>query len=310
MASREVERSIVELARGQHGVVTRSQLLELRLDARAISRRVESGQWERLFRGTYVVGPIAPPRAREMAAVLACGPNAVISHGSGAGLWGLFPVPSATDPVDITVVGRRSELSGIRARGTTALADDEWTRIDEIPVTSVGRTLVDFAAVACMADLERAVARAERESLITPPALDALLTRYHRRPGVPALRAVLERVGGPALPESEAEEIFLRDVVRDGDLPTPRTNVRVGDYRLDFFWEEFGVAVEIDGFRWHGNRPRFNSDRRRITRLAAAGIQVIPIAWSQIVDEPTATAVQIGKALLRAELARGGGGRP
>lgn len=306
MASHEMERGITELARGQHGVVMRRQLMELGLGPRAISRRAESKQWARLFRGTYLVGPIAPSRAREMAAVLACGPSAVISHRSAAGLWSVVPTPSAADPVDITVVGRRREVSGIRARGTAAFADDEWTRVDGIPVTSIGRTLVDFAAVASPAELERAVARAERESLITPPALDALLSRYHRRPGIPALRAVLKRSGGPALLESEAENIFLRDVVRKGGLPAPRTNARVGRDTLDFYWDEYGIAVEVDGFRWHGNRPRFNSDRRRITRLAAAGIQVIPMAWSQIVDEPTATAVLIGKALLRAELARDG----
>ena len=303
MAAREVERGIMELARSQHGVVTRRQLLELGVDPRAISRRARSGQWSRLFRGTYVVGPIAPPRAREMAAALACGPNALISHRSAAGLWNVFPAPPASDPVDVTVVGRRSQVSAIQAWGAVSLADDERTRVDGIPVTSIGRTLVDFAAVAPMSDLEGAVARAEREGLITPPALDALLARYRRRPGTPALRAVLTRSGGPALVESEAEKIFLRDVVRKGDLPAPRTNAEVGGYRLDFYWEEHGVAVEIDGFRWHGNRPRFDSDRRRITRLAAAGIQVIPLAWSQVVDEPTATAVLIGKALLRAELA-------
>jgi very-short-patch-repair endonuclease len=240
-----------------------------------------------------------------MAAVLVCGPRAVISHRSGTGLWTVRPASLASDPVDVTVVGRR-ERSGIRVCCVASLADDEWTRVDGIPVTSIGRTLVDFAAVASIDELERAVSRAERESLITPPALEALLTRYHRRPGTPALRAVLKRSGGPALLESEAEKIFLRDVVQKGDLPAPRTNAKVGRDRLDFYWEDCGVAVEIDGFRWHGNRPRFHSDRRRITRLAAAGIQVIPISWSQIVDEPTATAVQIGQALLRAELARGG----
>ncbi|MGK7311027.1 MAG: type IV toxin-antitoxin system AbiEi family antitoxin domain-containing protein [Candidatus Longimicrobiales bacterium M2_2A_002] len=305
MAAREVERGTMELARRQHGVVTRRQLLELGLDPRAITRRARSRQWARLFRGTYVVGPITPPRAREMAAVLACGPKALISHRSATGLWNVCPAPSASDPVDVTVVGRCSEVTGLRTRGAVALADDERARVDGIPVTSIGRTLVDFAAVASMPELEGAVARAEREGLITPPALGALLARYRRRPGIPALRAVLTRSGGPALVESEAEKIFLRDIVRKGDLPAPRTNAEIGGYRLDFYWEEHGVAVEIDGFRWHGNRPRFDSDRRRITRLAAAGIQVIPMAWSQIVDEPTATAVLVGKALLRAELARG-----
>ena len=305
MARREVERGIVGLARRQHGVVTRRQLLELGIGPRAISRRAESKQLERLFRGTYVVGPIAPPRAREMAAVLACGRDAVISHRSAAGLWSVFPAPPPSDPVDVTVVGCGSQVKGIRARSTTALADDERGRVDGIPVTSIGRTLIDFATVACMADLERAVARAERESLISAPDLDALLTRYHRRPGTPELRAVLKRSAGPALLESEAEKIFLRDIVRKGDLPAPRSSARIAGYELDFYWDQYGIAVEIDGFRWHGNRARFNSDRRRMTRLAAAGIQVIPITWSQIVDEPTATAVQIGKALLRAELARG-----
>lgn len=302
MAGREMERAIQALARKQHGVVTRAQLITLGIGPRAVSRRAESGVFRRLHRGTYLVGPIAPPWSREMAAALACAPAAAVSHRSAAGLWKVGRRPDASSPVDITVAGRRGRgLDGIRAWCVTTLADDEWTRIAGIPVTTLGRTLVDFAAVAPASDLERAVARAERESLITPDGLDRLLERYRGRPGNRALRAVLARAGGPALTESEAETIFLRDVVREGDLPTPKVNAMVAGYRLDVYWPEHGVAVEIDGFRWHSSRPSFDRDRHRITRLAAAGIQVIPVTYRQITERPTATAVQIGQALVRAE---------
>lgn len=304
MAGREVERRVQELARKQHGVVTRAQLVDLGMGQRAVSRRAESGVFRRLHRGTYLVGPVAAPRSNEMAAVLACGPDAVVSHRSAVGLWKVSRGPDASAPIDITVVGRRGRgMAGIRAWCVTALADDEWTRFDGIPITTIGRTLVDFATIAPIVELERAVARAERERMVTPDGLERLLKRNRGRPGIRALRTVIERAGGPALTESEAEAVFLQDVVRKGDLPTPRVNATVAGYRLDFYWPQHGVAVEVDGFRWHSSRPSFDGDRRRTTRLAAAGIQVIPITFRQIVEEPTATAVQIGNALVRAERA-------
>lgn len=236
-----------------------------------------------------------------MAAVLACAAGAVVSHRSGAALWGLFPARAADAPVEVAVVGGSNRgRPGILVRRTSALEPDERSVVEGIPVTAPGRTLVDLAAVAAARDVERALARAEREQLVAGADLPALITRYGSRPGVRLLRAVACRAGGPAMTRSEAEERFL-SLIREADLPVPEVNVPVGGYEVDFLWRGRGLAVEVDGYRFHASRPSFEHDRRRATRLAALGIHVIPLTWRQLVEERTATAVQLGQALLRAE---------
>lgn len=121
------------------------------------------------------------------------------------------------------------------------------------------------------------------------------------RRGAAALREVLERSGGPALTRSEAEDRFLQ-LVREAQLPTPDANARVAGYELDFLWRAQGIAVEVDGYRFHASRPRFEEDRRRATRLASRGILVIPLTWRQVAEDRMATAVQLSQALLRATL--------
>jgi very-short-patch-repair endonuclease len=145
------------------------------------------------------------------------------------------------------------------------------------------------------------VARAEREGLATREALNILVARHPRRPGTPALRAVLESEGGPTLTRSEAEAKF-HTLTRCAGLPPPEINVGVGPYELDFLWRAEGIAVEVDGFRHHSSRPRFEGDRRKDAWLLANGITVIRLSWRQIVHEPLATAVLIGQALARAKV--------
>lgn len=180
------------------------------------------------------------------------------------------------------------------------MEDDERTSLRGIPITASGRTLVDLASVIGCRDLERAVARAERERLIDGEELPALIARYKGRPGAPMLRAVLAAGSGPLLTRSEAEAEFLM-LVRKARLPTPEANVAIEGFEIDFLWRAEGIAVEVDGYRYHSSRPRFESDRRRMTYLAAHGISVISLTWRQIVDEGMATAVQLGQALLRAQ---------
>lgn len=176
---------------------------------------------------------------------------------------------------------------------------DERTVLDGIPVTVPTRTLVDLATVVPGRELERALARAEREQLVDRKEMSLLTTRYAGRAGAPAVRGILEAEGGPALTRSEAEERFLA-LVRQARLPVPETNVLVAGHEIDFLWREEGVAVEVDGYRYHASRVRFESDRRRAAHLAAHGIHVIPLTWRQVVEDRVATAVQIGRALLRA----------
>ena len=140
--------------------------------------------------------------------------------------------------------------------------------------------------------------------LVTSADLGAVLERHRGRAGVRRLRAVLAAEVGPALTDSEAEEHFL-SVVDRGGLARPEVNVPVAGYRVDFLFRAQRLAVEIDGYRYHSSRPRFESDRRRAACLAGRGIQVVSLTWRQVVEDPVRTAVQFAQALARAE-ERGG----
>lgn len=305
MASHEVERSIQELARKQHGVVTRAQLAEVGVRHGALRSRVRAGRFRRLHRGVYGVGPVAAPQAREMAAVLAYRPRSYVSHGCALSLHGLVAPPAPDAPIEVVVVGRRVRArDGIRPRYVARFDDDETTTVAGIPTTALSRTLVDYAAVAGTRDVEAAVARAERERLITPDELNGLVRRYAGVPGIVRLRTVLLAAGGPALTRSEAEALFL-ELVRTERMPTPEVNARVAGCELDFYWPGERFAVEVDGYRWHASRPSFERDRRRSVALAAAGIQVVRLTWRQIADDRKETAAQLQRALALAGARRG-----
>ncbi|MBX6365681.1 MAG: DUF559 domain-containing protein [Gemmatimonadetes bacterium] len=209
------------------------------------------------------------------------------------------------DPVDVTVVGaNRGRRPGIRVRRAVRLDGDERTVRDGIPTTTPARTRLDLADVVGTRELEGAVAPAEREGIVERDALNALLRRHRGHRGTRALRAVVEQEGGPRFTRSEAEARFLA-LVRRAGLPAPEANVGVGPYEIDFLWRSAGIAVEVDGFRHHSSRPRFEGDRRKDAWLVAAGITVLRLSWRQIVEEEVATAVQVGQALARADVDRG-----
>jgi very-short-patch-repair endonuclease len=295
--TRATEDRISAIARSQHGLITRSQLLEAGVRSSAIGRRAVGGRLRRLHRGVYLVGPILPPRGRELAAVLACGPRACLSHISAGGLWGFAAAPDA-GPVHVRVPGGRGgDRPGIRVHGTEALAPDERQVVNRIPVTAPGRTLLDLAAVVGRKEFERAVARAERKGLIDRDGLSALAERSKGLKGAPALREIVE--AGATFTRSEAERRFL-ELVRNARLPLPESNVTLHGYEVDFLWRKDRVIVEVDGFRYHSSSFTFERDRQRNARLAGHGFQVIRLAWHQIVSEGAATAVQIGRALVHA----------
>jgi very-short-patch-repair endonuclease len=290
-----------EIAAGQHGVVTRPQLLAAGVTRRMIDARLKSGLLRRLHRGVYLLGSLRgalePARAREMAAVLACGRGAVASHRSAAWLWDMAPRPAPAAPVEIRIPGAsRVRRPGILVRSSSELDADDTTLLGGIPVTTPLRTLRDLSMVVGPRELERAAARAERQNLVRSDDLSSLVARHRGRPGAPVLRAVLGRGGVPVLTRSEAETRFLA-LVRGGRLPGPEANVMVRGYEVDFLWRAQGIAVEVDGFGFHSSRHRFERDRLRDAEMLAAGIRVMRVTWRQIVDEPSATLVRLAQAL-------------
>jgi very-short-patch-repair endonuclease len=310
-----MEKRIAEIAARQHGAVTRPQLKELGLTDRAVSRRAAAGRLDRVHRGVYRVGPLVAPYLREMAAVLACGPGARASHRSAAWLLELGPQPLSTLPVEVQVpasrVVRRPSIRVYRTRhldpgGGVGDAAAQATTAHGIPVTSPGRTLVDLAAVLPTRDLEEAVARAERNGLVTPDALVALVDRQRGLPGISTLAVVLGRDGGPAFTRSELERRFVDQVRRFG-LPAPRVNVPVAGYEVDCWFASERLVVELDGRAYHRSWRSQKNDRRRDRDLAGQGIQVIRVTWDELALEPDKTMAGVIQALaLRA--ARGDAG--
>jgi very-short-patch-repair endonuclease len=306
------------LAARQHGVVSRQQLLTLGVTPRMVELRLANGSLVSLHRGVYRVGPLESPHTRDMAAVLACGGEAVVSHRSAALLWGLIPRSRRPRAVDVSVVegagGRRRR--GIRVYRIRRLPEADRTALHALPITTPVRTLLDLARISAERvpgrrgdrlgwvsprEVEQAVAQAEREGLI---ALDALRARLLSpevmgQRGTAFLRKLLESETGPAFSRSVAEDRFL-ELIRGAQLPSPEANARVGGIEVDFLWRELGIGVEVDGFRFHSSRRRFEADRHRDTALASIGVHVIRVTWRQITDEPAILLGRVAMALGRA----------
>jgi very-short-patch-repair endonuclease len=293
-----VDRVIAAIAARQRGVVSRTQLLAAGIDGSAIDRRLRAGRLHAVHRGIYLVGhTVMVQGAREVAALLACGRGAVVSHLSAANLLKLLPYPANTRPVEITLPGRQiARRPGIRVHRVKALGEQDVRAVDGIPVTSPARTLLDLAVVVSTSELERALAEAQVRRLVRRGDLRDQLERNPGRSGVRALRRAVEVPGGPAATRSEAERRLLR-LVRAAELPVPRVNARLRGHEVDFLWTEQRLVAEVDGYAYHANRRAFERDRERDARLAAAGYAVLRLTWRQLVSEPEAVVARLATAL-------------
>ncbi len=303
--SSRVSPGIEALAARQHGVVSRAQLTKAGLSGASIGRRLASGQYRTLHAGVYQVGPLEGRRAVEMAAVLAGGPTAVLSHASALRVWGLLDA-GPRRPVHVTVPGRWDRRRpGVVFHRTETLGDAERAVRDGVPITTPLRTLVDAAGVLGSREVGKALAAAEQTGLVTAADLAQLGERYRGRRGMTLLGTLIRPDGDRTFTRSEAEARCLA-LLRNAGLPRPHTNVPVGPFELDLFWPDANVAVEVDGWAFHGSRPRFENDRRKDAWLRGRGIEVVRLTWRQITREPVAAAVQVGQALALAQARRHG----
>ena len=225
-----------------------------------------------------------------MAAVLAAGPGAVLSHRDAAALVGLRP--SARGLIEVSAP-RRCRRPGIEAH-VAWLPPDEVSTHEGIPVTTVGRTLLDLAGVLPRDQLRRATEQAEFLRLADDTSLDALLARYPRRIGTASLRALRQAGLTKTLTRSELEERFLA-FLDAHDLPRPSVNCAVEGFEVDFHWPGQRLIVELDGRAAHHTLTAFERDRARDRALQAAGWRVVRITWHQLQYEPT----QIAGDLIR-----------
>jgi len=290
---------IDDFAVRQHGIVTRAQLVGAGVAVHAIDHRVKRGRLHIVYRGIYRVGPVPVPFGREMAAVLACGAAAVLSHRSAAVLWGLLPERPDDTWVHVSVRrGCRAPGAPTRVHRVFTLYADETTECEGIPVTVPARTVLDLARVCRNREVEQALAQGERSGQLDPARVAAILARHPRHAGVPLLRALLAGDGRPALTRSEAESRFL-ELVRKARLPAPEVNAPVGSFEVDFVWRDARLVVEVDGFAFHTARRAFERDRRRDAELAAAGYRVVRVTWRHLTCEPEALLVRLTQAVMR-----------
>jgi len=263
---------VARIAARQHGIASIHQLLGAGLSMGGVRRRVAAGRLHRLYRGVYAVGHAGlSNEGRWMAAVLACGAGAVLSHWSAAALWSTLR-PSGR-PVDVTIdrdVGR-ARRPGIRLHRSPSLTDALTTHHKRIPVTAPARTIRDLRRVAAAATVRRATRQAEMI-------------------GLPL--GELEADGM----RSDLELVVFRACKRHG-LPLPLRNARVGRHEVDFLWPQRRLIAEADGWKYHRGRQAFEDDRARDLALKLEGFDVVRFADRQIDADPGAVAAAI-RALL------------
>jgi very-short-patch-repair endonuclease len=294
------EAQLIALATRQHGVVAISQLRSLGLTTGAIRHRVAVGRLHAVHAGIYALGrPDVPVEGRWMGAVLACGPDALLSHRSAAALHGLLPTSQSA--IDVTVP-RRVGISrpGISVHRPTCVVFVDRATARGIPCTSVARTLLDLAAVAPRGVLEKACDQAEVTRVLDWSAIHELVSRARGRRGVRNLRAILARAGSGDVTRSELERRFIA-LCRHEGLPHPAVNewLTVGgeEMQVDFLWRDERVIVETDGYATHGTRQAFRRDRRRDRMLALAGWRVARFTWEEVTEEPTHVTAVVRKLL-------------
>ena len=255
---------VARIAARQHGVVSFQQLIAAGLDPSGIWRRVRAGRLHRIHRGVYAVAHRnLTHQGWWMAAVLACGQGAVLSHRSAAMHWGLLNPTNG--PVDVTIPtrGGRRRRQGIRVHRSTCLTPKAATIRQGIPTTTPARTILDLRRVVDRPTLEAAIAQAEI-----------------RRLPIPALHGIHH-----APTRSELERRFLRLCRRHG-LPKPEVNVRVGPYEVDFLWRDRRLIVETDGWETHGTRSAFEADRARDVELKSLRYEVVRVTYWQVAQDP------------------------
>lgn len=276
--------AVWELARRQHGVVSRPQLLALGFTAKQIRHRLSRGRLHQIRRGVYAVGRRQlNQEGHWMAAVLACGDGAMLSHRSAAALWGFGQ--ERPEVIDISVARHCSlRRPGISVHDRAGLRSRDIGRRLGIPLTHPVRTFLDLATVAGPKTLERAINEADKHDVIDPDRLRRSLDDHVGEPGVRPLRAILDEHTF-RLSDDELERLF-RPIAASAGLPVPLTKRMVDEFEVDFFWPDLGLVVETDGWRYHRTPAAQTRDALRFQAHTAAGRTPLRFSHHQVKYEP------------------------
>lgn len=289
-----IHAAIGEVAARQHGLVSGRQLVALGMTRSRISDATAVGKLYRVHRSVYAVGhPGSSPHARCLAAVLACGDGALLSHYSAAWLWGLNGGCGLV--IDVVAPVPRHRRDGIRLHSASGLTAEDRGESERIPVTAVPKTLLDLAAVSEKA-LAWALGRAKRKGLIDLIAIDALIARSEGRHGVDRLRRALAYYRAPAFTRSGLERSFLR-LVEEAGLPRPSMNLFIEGFELDAYWPSLRFAVELDTYDYHGGPSEFEADRLRQEDLKLVGIEMTRVTGARIDADPGSVARRLRRLL-------------
>jgi very-short-patch-repair endonuclease len=297
---------MAKLANNQHGVVALRQLATRGFGVRAVERRLRDGRLHQLHRDVYAVGHTrVSQRGFWWAAVLAYGDEALLSHRSGAVLWGL--ARQRAGPIDVTApMGRQgpSRRSGIWIhRGR--LHPKDRAEHGGIPVTSVARTLFDYAEVVDFQRLERAWEEADRLKLLRLGEIEGVCERGYGRRALKPTRQLLAEARAATRTRSPLEDRFQL-FARHFDLPPHSTNVEVLGKEVDVLWPAAKLIVELDSWEFHSHRAAFQRDRARDTRLLVAGYRTIRVTHDRLDKEAAVLAGEI-RELLRAQVVTASG---
>ena len=292
-ATRPRDGAIARLADAQHGVVSLSQLLDHELSASAVRSRVTAGRLHKVHRSVYAVGRATLTReGRWMAAVLACGEGALLSHRSAGALWGLRS--SSRQLTEVTTPSRSGRTrAGIEVHSGAGIAPQDVAAEEGVPCTSVVRTLLDLAGCLSPVALERAVQRAETLRLYDGLAMEELVKRAGKKRGVAVLRTVLTEgdFTGPGT-KSVLEERFF-DLCSTYRIPRPQVNSFVEGFEVDFVWRDQRLVLETDSRAFHSHCRDVVRDHARDQRLDTAGWRIRRATFNQVTYEPAALAERL-----------------
>jgi hypothetical protein len=270
----------VEAAGRQFGVLSGAQLREVGIGRGAVQNAVRAGRLHRVHHGVYALGhTLLRPEGHRLAAVLACGPGAVLSHRSAASHWELLAADQ--ERIDVTATRGRHPVPGIRLHTSRSLDAQDTTNHEGIPITTVHRTLLDLAATTRADQLERALAQAMYLQLYDQRAIDDVIARSNGHRGTNVLKEATKQE--PQITKS-MWEIRMLALVRGAGLPEPITNRSLhapdhGECKPDFYWPAYDLIVETDGWEAHRTLAAFRSDRAKDAALTAAGYKVLRFTW-------------------------------
>jgi predicted transcriptional regulator of viral defense system len=299
----QIDRLVGEVAARQHGLITLAELFALGISSRMIESRMRRGFLIRIYPGVYAVGHRpATQDARWLAAVLACGDGAVLSHRSAAALW--MVRQTSSPKVDVTAPTRRGySLSDISLHRANTIQREDLDEVRSIPVTALPRTVVDLATCVSDSALAYAIHNAERQRKLTPDDLREILDRLPGKKGTAAVRAIVERAGHDldARTRSRWELRFL-EICRTHGIPEPRVNewipldIPAGGLEVDFHWPAERLVVEVDENRGHRTMRARHNDPQRDRALRADGWSVTRIPEADFAD-PASIAATVLRAL-------------